>query len=262
MVDISNENPAQTEARLLKVIRTARLTVYTQTYAFLEFPLPEFPRKARMDALALVRDDRVWSQLVPCNDDQESLFTLFRFHFPPNADNSGFVGWLATHLKRKFGTGVFVTCGQNRADGGIFDYWGVPIAIGAEVISEVGRLVGTPQESREVSMNLDGLSFQVCVTASVGVVSAETRLRLVQRGSRVFGRYEGGSILNGCLVGQVSGNMLTFRYAQRERDSSIHGGRSDCVLEVLRDGRLRMHEHFTWSTREGTGTNIFEQVSS
>jgi len=148
MVDISNESSAQTEARLFRVIRTARLTVYAQPFAFLEFPVPEFPRAVRVDALALVRDDRVWSQLIPCDDDKESLFTLFRFHFPPNADNSGFVGWLATRLKQKFGTGVFVTCGQNRADGGIFDYWGVPIAIGAEVLSEVRRLVGAEVASQ------------------------------------------------------------------------------------------------------------------
>ena len=111
-------------------------------------------------------------------------------------------------------------------------------------------------------MNLGGLTFQVCATAAVGVVSAQTRLRLVQRGSRIFGRYQGGSIVRGCLVGRVSGDMLTFRYAQRERDGGLHAGRSSCVLEVLRDGRLRIHEHFRWSTREGSGTNIFEQVSS
>jgi len=111
-------------------------------------------------------------------------------------------------------------------------------------------------------MNLDGLCFQVCTTASVGVVSAQTRLHLKQRGSRIFGRYEGGSILRGCLVGQVSGHALTFRYTQRERAGGIHGGRSSCVLEILSDGRLRIHEHFTWKTREGAGTNIFEQASN
>lgn len=110
-------------------------------------------------------------------------------------------------------------------------------------------------------MNLDGLSFQVHSTASVGVVSTETRLHLIQRGSRVFGRYEGGSIVRGCLVGQVSGYELIFRYAQREREGGIHGGRSTCALEVLSDGRLRIHEHFTWKTRGGAGTNVFEQVS-
>jgi hypothetical protein len=111
-------------------------------------------------------------------------------------------------------------------------------------------------------MNLHGLSFRVHATASIGVVSAQTRLRLIQRGSRIFGRYEGGSIMRGYLVGQVSGDTLTFRYAQREREGGIHAGRSSCVLEVLRDGRLRIHEHFSWSTREGTGTNVFDQVSN
>ena len=110
-------------------------------------------------------------------------------------------------------------------------------------------------------MNLDGLSFRVCATASVGVVSAQTRLHLTQRGSRIFGRYAGGSIARGCLVGEVSGHALAFRYTQREREGGIHGGRSSCVLEVLHDGSLRIHEHFTWTTREGAGTNIFEQVS-
>lgn len=45
---------------------------------------------------------------------------------PPNADNSGFVGWLATHLKTQLGTGVFVVCGSNHERGGIYDYWGCP----------------------------------------------------------------------------------------------------------------------------------------
>ena len=111
-------------------------------------------------------------------------------------------------------------------------------------------------------MKLDGLCFQVCTTASVGVVSAQTRLHLSQRGSRIFGRYEGGSIARGCLVGHLNGQALIFRYTQSERAGGIHGGHSTCVLEVLRDGRLRIHEHFTWKTREGSGTNVFEQVST
>jgi Family of unknown function (DUF6196) len=141
VVDISNETPAQTEIRLRSVIKTARLKVYSGSYAFLEFPFSQFSSGVRADALALVRDDQVWSQLVPCSDPTEDLFTLFRFHFPAHADNSGFVGWLATHFKQKYGSGVFVTCGQNRNDGGIFDYWGVPASIGASVIAELERLV-------------------------------------------------------------------------------------------------------------------------
>lgn len=66
---------------------------------------------------------------------------VFRFHFPEHVDNSGFVGWLAMRLKRDFGTGVFVTCGQNRDEGGIFDYWGVPASLASGVFAEIQALV-------------------------------------------------------------------------------------------------------------------------
>ena len=143
MVDISHESADETETRLLRVIKQSTLTVYPGTYAFLEFPPADFPKAVRPDALALVRDDDVWCQLVPCADAVEELFGLFRFHFPANANNSGFVGWLATRLKRQFGTGVFVTCGQNSQNGGIYDYWGVPAGLADDVIAEITSLAGS-----------------------------------------------------------------------------------------------------------------------
>jgi hypothetical protein len=60
----------------------------------------------------------------------------------PDLDNSGFVGWLASHLKTAVGTGVFVVCGQNTRRGGIFDYWGVPVEAADAVLAEVRRLRG------------------------------------------------------------------------------------------------------------------------
>ena len=141
MVNISRETPAQTRERLLKMITQSELKVYPGSFAFQEFPLSGFPEKADVDALAFVRDDAVWSQLVPCSDETEELFTIFRFNFPVGADNSGFVGWLASHIKERFGSGVLVVCGQNRNAGGIFDYWGCPLELGEDVVSEVRRLV-------------------------------------------------------------------------------------------------------------------------
>jgi hypothetical protein len=140
MVDISHETPEQTNARLERVIRQSRLTLYDGPHAFEEFPLSEFAAKARPEALALVRDDVVWSQLVKTEKSSEP-FALWRFHFPAGADNSGFVGWLATRLKQRFGTGVFVVCGQNSQDGGIFDYWGCPWSLKTEVLAEIVGLV-------------------------------------------------------------------------------------------------------------------------
>ena len=139
---ISQETPAQTHARLRKVIAQAELLVYDQPYVVEEVSLERFPSQHLADALAFVRDSHVWSALVPRRRQQQEAFSLFSFHFPPNLDNSGFVGWLASHLKASVGTGVFVVCGQNSARGGIFDYWGAPLSVADQVLKEVKLLRG------------------------------------------------------------------------------------------------------------------------
>jgi len=129
---ISKETEEQTEKRLLQVISKAEFKEYSGAYAFEEFPINEFRVKAKDTALAYIRDAEVWSQLIPVEDKTttQEQFKVISFHFPPNLDNSGFVGWLATHLKRRIGTGVFVICGQNSSRGGIFDYWGCTYSLG------------------------------------------------------------------------------------------------------------------------------------
>jgi Family of unknown function (DUF6196) len=141
MVNISQEKPHEIESRLRRVIQETRLTVYDDPFAFEEFSLTAFKERADLAALALVRDDEVWSQLVKAVPNSPEPFAIWRFHFSHGADNSGFVGWLATHLKKCFGTGVFVICGQNSNDGGIFDYWGCPWELRESVLDEVSALV-------------------------------------------------------------------------------------------------------------------------
>ncbi|WP_428025828.1 DUF6196 family protein [Arcobacter sp.] len=141
MVHISHETLEQIEKRLLKVIAQSEIKIYEGTYVFDEFPLSNFPANVDQNALALVRDSEVWSQLVPSIDKSKELFVIFSFHFDGCSDNSGFVGWLANHLKRNLGTGVFVTCGQNTNRGGIFDYWGCPAELYEDVTKELEELI-------------------------------------------------------------------------------------------------------------------------
>lgn len=141
MVSISHEDPATTDSRLRRVIQSARVEFYDGAWSFDEFPVHEFTERASSDALALVRDDQVWSQLLPHSGEGQQ-FALFRFHFPDGIDNSGFVGWLASLLKEELGTGVFVTCGSNCLDGGIFDYWGIPSALREQGFAIIRKLCG------------------------------------------------------------------------------------------------------------------------
>jgi hypothetical protein len=100
----------------------------------------------------------------------------------------------------------------------------------------------------------------VSATSERGVVSAETQIDFMQKGSRVLGRYDGGAVDRGYLVGHLSGAELVFRYVQREVSGEMHAGRSTCEVMLRGDGRLRIVEHFQWSTREGSGTNVFDEL--
>jgi hypothetical protein len=137
-VYISSETPEQTENRLRKVIQTSELKIYDVEYFFKECSIEKFVLDVR--ALAIVRDEEVWSFLIPSESSETENFKLFSFHFKDGLDNSGFVGWLASTIKRELGTGVFVVCGQNTRRGGIFDYWGCPVSIADDVLRLVRKL--------------------------------------------------------------------------------------------------------------------------
>jgi len=137
---VSKETPSETRNRLLRVLASSEVIFYPGNFAFEEYPVNSIPHDRLTDSLALVRDSEVWSALVPARDSATEQFAVFSFHFEPGLDNSGFVGWLASHLKRHLGTGVFVICGQNSQHGGIFDYWGVPADLRHSAEAEITRL--------------------------------------------------------------------------------------------------------------------------
>jgi hypothetical protein len=110
-------------------------------------------------------------------------------------------------------------------------------------------------------INLDGLRMYVSSTSPDGVVNAATRLQFIQRGGRVAARYAGGNVKRGWLVGGLSGADLRFRYAQVEATGAVHAGHSECTVERLDTGRVRIVERFTWTSRTGFGENVFDEVA-
>lgn len=141
MVSVSTESAEETDLRLRRVIAQAELVVHDGVWGFEEFPADQ-PPPLTGETLAVVRDRETWSRLVPLTEQGKDVerFGIFSFHFPHAADNSGFVGWLATHLKSELGTGVFVVCGSNSARGGIYDYWGCPVDLLDQAVAVVNTL--------------------------------------------------------------------------------------------------------------------------
>ena len=100
--------------------------------------------------------------------------------------------------------------------------------------------------------------MNVIKTAQNGVVNHKTIFRFEQKGDRVIGRYAGGKVKRGVLVGTVKGMKLSFSYAQQHDDNQVAGGESLCDIQFLDNGSLRLIERFSWE--QGRGENVFAEV--
>ena len=112
----------------------------------------------------------------------------------------------------------------------------------------------------EEQISLDGIRMHVVSTAEGGEVNTETLFEFAQDGSIVSARYAGGKVRLGYLVGTMSAEGLRFRYAQVDNSGRLDGGHSVCDIGRTAEGRIRLAEHFTWDSRVGSGTNIYEEI--
>ena len=114
----------------------------------------------------------------------------------------------------------------------------------------------------EKPISLDGVRMRVVSTAEGGEVNTESLFEFTQDGSVVSAHYAGGNVRLGYLVGTMSAEGFRFRYAQVDNSGRLDGGYSTCEIERTAEGRIHLTEHFTWDSREGSGTNIFEEIDA
>ena len=111
-----------------------------------------------------------------------------------------------------------------------------------------------------VPISLNGVRMRVVSTAEGGEVNIETLFEFTQDGSVVSARYAGGTVRLGYLIGTMSADVLHFRYAQVDNSGRLDGGHSTCEIGRMTNGTIQLSEHFVWDSREGSGTNIFEEI--
>ena len=114
----------------------------------------------------------------------------------------------------------------------------------------------------EPPVSLDGKTFKVVAASSVGAVDDRTRFAFHENDDVVSAQYAGGAIRLGHLVGSFHGRRLHFRYVQLDTADRLDSGFSVCDIEQVVGGPLRLHEHFRWDSREGSGINVLEEVSA
>ena len=167
---------------------------------------------------------------------------MFRVVLPSGADDSGFVGWLASRIKAATGSGLFVVCGQNRERGGIFDYYGVPEVAVPEVAAVLERL--------GADGILDGALMRTVLAATTAQIGLDTVFCFGSDGATVSAHYGGGPVANGWLVGTIDPptdpperpetGTLRFRYLQVDLNGVIASGHSTADLDRAPDGRWRI----------------------
>lgn len=95
-----------------------------------------------------------------------------------------------------------------------------------------------------------------------GDVGPDTRFSYHQNGDVVWATYGGGRVQFGTMIATVcSDGTLDARYQQVSSDGLIKTGRCRSTPEFLPDGRVRLHEDWTWTEGDlGTGSSIVEEL--
>ena len=108
-------------------------------------------------------------------------------------------------------------------------------------------------------IDLDGRVFRSRDAVEGGQVTPDTEFRFRQSGDMVWGRYSGGGIRLGFLVGTNDGSTVRFRYTQLDTSGDTASGSSVDRIEIRDDGRVRLHETWAWDSRDGSGTSVLEE---
>lgn len=108
--------------------------------------------------------------------------------------------------------------------------------------------------------SLEGRILRSPEAVEGGDVGAETLFEFQQDGDLVTAAYSGGSVRQGFLVGRLVDGVLDARYAQLTVDGFTSTGHTVDRIEVLADGRVRLHERWSWDSRPGSGTSVLEEL--
>ena len=104
--------------------------------------------------------------------------------------------------------------------------------------------------------------FYPVSNSATGEVSPEVVFHYQQTGRIVTCRYSGGRIVSGHLIALVdSEGRLDMRYHQVNDRGELMTGVCRSTPELLPDGRIRLHEAWSWTSGDGSsGSSVLEEV--
>ena len=105
-------------------------------------------------------------------------------------------------------------------------------------------------------------TFRSASNTPNGEVSSSTLFQYKQGGNIVTATYGGGSIVRGNLIALVDEeNVLDMRYHHVNDQGQLMTGECRATPEILVDGRIKLHEKWTWTSGDrSSGESTVEEV--
>lgn len=113
-----------------------------------------------------------------------------------------------------------------------------------------------------MQFNYEGRIFRTVSNSANGEAGEETRFHYHQEQDVVWAAYGGGPILLGNLLAKVNDDgSLDIRYQHLNQNGNFMTGECHSRLEVLPDGRYRLHEKWRWTCGDRSqGESIAEEI--
>lgn len=113
-------------------------------------------------------------------------------------------------------------------------------------------------------INYDNRRFTPQNNTANGEVNSSTVFHYHQQETVVWATYAGGSVRFGTLIANVlDDDSLDMRYSHVNANGDLMTGKCRSIPELLSDGRLRLHETWTWTSGDNSsGSSIVEEVKS
>ena len=111
-------------------------------------------------------------------------------------------------------------------------------------------------------MNYHNKKFRPISNTENGETSGETVFEYQQEGNILTSYYSGGQIKSGHLIGLVAEDGgIDMRYHQVNVKGELMTGICSSKPEVLRNGKIRLHETWEWTSGDRSkGQSIIEEI--
>ena len=113
-----------------------------------------------------------------------------------------------------------------------------------------------------MKIDYEGKTFRSVSNSAAGEVGTETVFQYHQQGCVVWAEYSGGEIEFGHLFATCDPEgCLDMAYHHVNKSGKLMAGICNSIPEILPDGRIRLHESWTWTLGgQGSGESTIEEI--